>query len=147
MTLFGRFGDTTGRPHVEGRLYVPRLDVQSDVLFMVDTGADETALLPDDCERIGLDYSALRPGAGPAVGIGGFSRSYTEQAVIVFREPNRMLHCYRVDLGILEPAEHLAGAPSLLGRDILKHWLMRYSPPTNRLTFRVASAHRQIPIN
>ena len=48
----GRFGDTTGRPYIEGRLIVPRLNLRSDVSFIVDTGADNSLLMPLDGSSI-----------------------------------------------------------------------------------------------
>ena len=39
--LEGRFGDTTGRPYVDGRLFVlGRQELNSNISFLVDTGAD-----------------------------------------------------------------------------------------------------------
>lgn len=38
--LRGRFGDTSGRPYLEGRLFLPRLKLQGDISFIVDTGAE-----------------------------------------------------------------------------------------------------------
>jgi hypothetical protein len=33
----GRFGDTSGRPYIEGRLSLPRLGVVGDISFIFDT--------------------------------------------------------------------------------------------------------------
>ena len=39
--LEGRFGGNTGRPYVDGRLFVlGRQELSSDISFLVDTGAD-----------------------------------------------------------------------------------------------------------
>ena len=46
--LRGRFGHANKRPYIQGRLFIPRLEVWSDVSFLVDTGADKTSLLPAD---------------------------------------------------------------------------------------------------
>ena len=136
--LRGWFGDTSGRPFLEGRLFIPRLGLRSDISFLVDTGSDKTTLLPADALRMGIDYALLQASPVPAVGIGGTSRTFVEPAVAVFDEPGVAIYAYRIELEILAPGDDaLATAPSLLGRDILRHWLMRYSPPTNRLTFRV----------
>jgi hypothetical protein len=48
MAIAGRFGDTTGRPYLEGRLVLPRLGKRGDFSFLVDTGADYTYLMPGD---------------------------------------------------------------------------------------------------
>ena len=75
--LRGRFERATGRPYIEGRLVVPRSNLTGDVSFLIDTGADTSALMPADAQRIGLDYSMLT-NEREAVGIGGISRSFTE---------------------------------------------------------------------
>ncbi len=49
--LRGRFGHANKRPYIQGRLFIPRLEIWSDVSFLVDTGADKTSLLPADGSR------------------------------------------------------------------------------------------------
>ncbi len=87
--LRGRFGDTTGRPYIEGRLVIPRLSVRTNISFCVDTGADKTILLPADALRMGIDYSVLVENPRPAVGIGGVSYNYVEPAIVAFSEPGK----------------------------------------------------------
>ena len=41
----GRFGNTTGRPYVNGRLLLPRLRLSTN---LSDTGADVSVLMPVD---------------------------------------------------------------------------------------------------
>ena len=76
--LRGRFGDTTGRPYLEGRLVIPRLSLESDISFLVDTGADRTVLLTADGQRMGIDYSDLTEDIGPSVGLGGASFNFVK---------------------------------------------------------------------
>ena len=148
MTLVGRFGNTTGRPYIEGRLHIPRLSVHTHVSFLIDTGADQTTLMPADSTRMGLDFTQLQPSKTHMAGIGGtVDNSYIEQAVVVFPGTDNLLYCYSLELGIMPEEKYLTDAPSLLGRDILKHWVMLYAPPTNELTMQVRFAHRRIPID
>lgn len=147
MTLVGRFGNTTGRPYIEGRLYIPRLSVHTNVSFLIDTGADQTTLMPADSARMGLDYTLLQPSREHMTGLGGIvDNGYIEQAVVVFQGLENLLFCYDLDVAIMPQDDYLADVPSLLGRDVLKHWVMSYAPPTDELTIQVHSAHRQIPI-
>lgn len=145
--LRGRFGDTSKRPYLEGRLLIPRLEIQSDISFLVDTGADKTTLLPADGLRMGVAYEALTRSPSPSVGIGGTSHNYAEQAVALFNEPGTTLYAYQIDLEIIKPKDSLMGLPSLLGRDVLNRWRMRYSPTTNHLTFQVITADLTIPLD
>ena len=57
--LRGRFGDTSGRPYMSAHVFVPRLDVASNISFLFDTGVDATVLMPADAERVGIDYDDL----------------------------------------------------------------------------------------
>ena len=57
--LRGRFGNTSGRPFLEGRLILPNRNLSFEISFLVDTGADDTILMPADGIRVGLDYGQL----------------------------------------------------------------------------------------
>ena len=79
-------------------------------------------------------------------GIGGtVDNSYSEQAVVVFHGSANLLYGYDLEIRIMPDDEDLAGFASLLGRDILEHWVMLYAPPVNELTMQVQSADYQIP--
>lgn len=140
--LRGRFGDTTGRPYIEGRLLLPRLGLSADVSFLVDTGADATVLMPADVGQMGLDVGQLT-NRSESVGVGGRSRQFVEPAAVMFLEDGRQLHAYFIDLRIAEGAE-LLRLPSLLGRDVLDRWRMVYDPQRAELTFRVRSADQRL---
>lgn len=137
--LRGRFGDSSGRPYIEGRLIIPRLNLRSDISFLVDTGADRSVLLVDDAAKMRIDYSALRVGERTSVGIGGTTRHYVEPALVTFEEAGKRLHVYEIELAIARSDRKLRRVPSLLGRDILDRWKMSYDPSRGRLTFDVVS--------
>ena len=42
--LRGRFGDTSMRPYLEGRIFLPTIGIDGEASFLVDTGADKTTL-------------------------------------------------------------------------------------------------------
>ena len=67
--LTGRFGGTTGRPYIEGRLFLPRLGIDGNISFLLDTGADSSILMPGDALRLKVPYDQLT-GDSPAVGLG-----------------------------------------------------------------------------
>lgn len=143
--LTGRFGDTSGRPYIEGRLILPRLKIRGDISFCVDTGADRSLLLPGDGERMGVDYTKLT-GKAQSMGLGGICYNFMEPALFVFSEPKRFLHVYIMLLAIAPASPKMMGIPSLLGRDILDRWRMVYHPAKKRLTFQVVSADVTVPI-
>lgn len=57
--ILGRFGNTTGRPYVNGRLLLPRLNISTNLSFLVDTGADISTLMPADGLTTGINYQEL----------------------------------------------------------------------------------------
>ena len=143
--ISGRLGDASGRPYVEGRLFIPRLGLRSDISFIVDTGADHSLLMPMDGQRMKLDYNTLNAGV-ESRGVGGISRNFSEQAILAFSEPGRFIHVYVITLQIAPPSPDIIDIPSLLGRDVLDRWIMTYNPKGKRLTFKVLSADHTIPI-
>jgi hypothetical protein len=143
--LEGRFGDTSGRPYIEGRILIPRLQVSGDVSFMVDTGADKTVLMPLDADRLRVDYSLLSNTVN-IVGIGGAVRNFVEAAHLVFAEPGLCLHIYNINLNVCAPSPDIETIPSLLGRDVLDHWTLTYDKPNNRLSAVVVHADFSQPI-
>ena len=145
--LLGRIGDTSGSPYIEGQLFIPRFRVRSNVSFLVDTGADSTTLLPSDALKLGLNYGDLVRNPNPTIGIGGRSHNFLEEAVIAFTATGTAAFYYRIQLEIVEYDDDLMMLPSLLGRDVLRNWRMRYSPPTSRLTFHVISSHQTIALD
>ena len=50
------------------------------------------------------------------------------------------IYMYELALEIAEPTAHNLGIPSLLGRDILSRWLLRYEAPGGLLAAEVDSA-------
>jgi hypothetical protein len=143
--LTGRFGDTSGRPYIEGRLSIPRLKVAGNISFLVDTGADQTLLMPDDARFLSIDFSMLRS-KSLASGIGGASGVFLEPAYLLFTEPSKRVYAYSIRLLISEPLANHVGVPSLLGRDVLDRWRMVYEPSQGKLIFTVKSADRTAKI-
>ncbi len=79
--IIGRF-DEYGRPFIRGRLFIPRLGIDSEIDFLLDTGADVTCLHPGDLRliRIGVDFIPSESVVEPS-GIGGKGRYFEETAV------------------------------------------------------------------
>ena len=144
--LHGGFSGISKRPYLEGKLAIPGLAPPSSILFCVDTGADGTTLLPADSIRMGIDFEALHGEAAEAIGLGGSVRGITIPAMVTFNEQGVAIYVYNIDLTIVAPEGNNEDLPSLLGRDVLNRWRMRYSPPTNRLTFSVLEADHAYPL-
>lgn len=134
----GRFGETSGRPYIEAQVILPRLKMSSGVSFIVDTGADQTVLMPLDAVRLGINYRRLRRGQN-LFGVGGSCKSYRESALIVFSENNRRLFLYEIEIGIIEKRKEFMRTRSLLGRDILDRLRMDYNASKGVITFKAVS--------
>ena len=89
----GRF-DQQGRPYVQGWLILPRLNIQGDIEFLVDTGADSTIIHPSDGQRLRMPFEELQSEIS-SVGIGGSQPYFTEDAVLLFEDDARLseYHC------------------------------------------------------
>lgn len=144
MPILGRFGDTSGRPYLQGRLLFPRLELHTDVSFLVDTGADECVLMPADAIRSGMEYSRLG-GEQEIIGASGTSKMFVEDAIAVFAEPGVGLHCYTIDVLVAPAARDLERIPSLLGRSVLDRWRMVYNPSHKLLVFDVVTTDLTLP--
>ena len=137
--LDGRFGDTSGRPYVEGRVYFPRFDLEGDVSFLVDTGADASLLNPGDVVRIGVNIDLLE-GSAESVGLGGAIQCFVEAVWVIFTTIDGTIHIYSSSMEIAPVQPDTLDLPSLLGQDILDHWKMVYDPEMGVLEFDVRSA-------
>ena len=136
----GSVDDTSGIPYVDGLLDLPGLNVSGRIQFLVDTGADTTLLLPSDLRLLGINYANLPGRPDTSASIGGVVSAKKVPAVISFTGDRQNLYVYRMDISVLEPRAELREWPSLLGRDLLRYWLMRYSPSRHSLSFSVDTA-------
>ena len=116
-------------PMVRVGLFLPR--ITSDwvlVDFLLDTGADTTALHPPDAIfRAGIDRAALHqpgrwPNRGSAGGVGGSSEYYRHPAFYAFQHEDEHVQTVRANLWIARPSPANDSLESLLGWDILRHF-------------------------
>ena len=144
--ITGRFGDTSGRPFIEGRLILPRLKVEGNVSFLMDTGADGSMLMPGDARKLGVPFDLLE-GDHECGGIGGTIHSFPERAILVFTDPQVMLFGYEIEIAIMPDGSGMEEVPSLLGRDVIDRWRVTYDPHGVGLRARPRSADITIPLN
>lgn len=99
--IIGYF-DERGRPYVEGRVWVPRLNVSGWIDFLVDTGATATSLSPNGTRRLRVPISEL---VDPVQhrGIAGTRTYYREPAVILFPDGAEWRR-FDVDLYVAPPS-------------------------------------------
>jgi hypothetical protein len=145
--LRGRFGNTSSRPYVEGRIGLPSLNKWIDVSFCFDTGADATLLMPVDSTRLGIDFSDPSHTRKPLYGIGkGVSGIILESAISFRDEDTGELFIYHMPVFAADPCDEIRDAPSLLGRNIIHHWRVLYIGGQNVLEAEMLTAHIKIPL-
>lgn len=142
--LIGRYGDTTGRPFMAAYVMIPRLGVSGLVSFLMDTGADQTVLMPSDVRRLGIAYDELDK-ATETFGVGGKSSDYTEPGACILQD-DRVLHVYNVDFVLMRRRRALETFPSLLGRNVMDRWRVVFDRPTGTLTAEIANSDIQVPL-
>jgi len=115
-------------PHVQAFLFIPRLNSSGTVIFMIDTGADNTTLSLIDIERLNINYRRLRPSSLiPVAGLGGDQRCYQEEAAIIFRDDNGATCSFSSKVWIpkkgrtSEEREQQRKLISVIGRDVISH--------------------------
>lgn len=125
----------TGKPFVKARVIIPRLGVQREVEFLVDTGADRTCLNYRDAINMGLFPDVLRGSeTSHAEGVGGRARYFREEARIDFVETDdERPYEHTLSLLIADLSGTPSLIPSLLGRDVLHLYRMVYAPAERRL--------------
>ena len=140
--ITGEYGEA-GYPYVEGRIIIPRLDVNEGISFLVDTGAHATCIHPRDAKATRIPFHSLRNKIY-SHGIGGRSPYFQESALISFRDGD-LTRIYNTLLLIAEPNEHNQSIPSLLGLNIINHWDLCLYPAENKLEGTVRRADRTEP--
>ena len=135
--------DAQGRPVARARLIIPRLGVDTDIRFLVDTGAESTCLHPADGEYIRFPYDELVVSLD-SEGVGGSYPYYREYAFVVFSESaSNQVRAFDIILAVARPEIPTPSnprpvvnrLPSLLGRDVLNRMRMDYDFGGRRLEF------------
>lgn len=125
-------------PYISCQVILPRLGIEHQISFLLDTGADSTCLHPSDAQDLGIPFDMLQD-ESISRGIGGGASYYRESALLEFRDgPIRSV--YDIQLLIAKPTEDNSGFPSLLGRNIISRWSVLYEPINGRLECRVLDA-------
>lgn len=138
FTVRGNFAGAHRRPYVLADVAFPRLGVSAEIRFLVDTGADRTAvhwgdrLLLRTVDGAGLPADAAFPEIAELSGIEGIRMRYgREGATLVFRTEQGVRRAVDIDVDIaLHP---VAGVPSLLGRDFLGGVRLDFNMPGDDL--------------
>jgi len=98
--------------------------------------------MPADAKRLRVDSSQFTV-EKESFGIGGISHDHETDAFVTLAEPNVIVYAWKVKLRVMGLNPGTAQAPSLLGRDVLRHTRFVYEPSANRLELEVKHSDAQ----
>lgn len=133
-----------GSPFIEGLLVFPGLDVQGPISFLLDTGADESCVMPTDGLRLGIDYGTLTGRKVRIRGVSGPIESTKRPVLVFFVENTGKVRLYRILINIMPNEPKLHSLHSVLGQDILSRWRTVHDPTRGRIQATVISADRTL---
>jgi len=144
--IHGHFGELR-RPYVSGSLLLPMAPREGRINFLLDTGADQTCLMPADAKAMRLKFEDLLLGKETrARGIGGRVKVHPQTGTITFLELSVGLVIYEVSVLVYPDRSPYRDYPSILGRDVLNDWRIRYSSIEETLTADALRPHVLIPL-
>jgi hypothetical protein len=120
----------TAVPLIDAFLWLPATNTSIALQFLVDSGADMTVLHPQDSLRLlqtAADWSRVRD-AG-SVRLGGAGQNlphYPVEASVVFEHENGALDRSDFTLHVANPSPQNNHLESLLGRDVLRHFVTTF---------------------
>ena len=136
----GYYSSSRRRPYVGVVVYLPRFDTAAGISFLIDTGADTTAVHWGDLESFvatgggslasDLEFESM----STAAGLSGDVVEYgIEPAILFFTDESGDVAPMERRIRIaVEP--RVEGIPSLLGRDVLADMRLDFNMPADELT-------------
>ena len=133
-------------PYVEAHIEIPALGCSGSIQFLLDTGADLTAIMPRDGRSLGIDYRRITKWKHRIFGVSGSIKATKRRARIRFTEDNGTTREYSLLVDILPNVRRLKDVPSVLGQDILSRWRTVHSPSERQLHATVLEADLTIQV-
>ena len=125
-----------GRPTIEAFVVIPRLLRGNAIRLLVDTGADTSVIHPPDAVGLGVDL--IEDFIGVSVestsGVGGMTAEYREVCDILLQHENGRVDHLMINVGFAIPTDWNRRYPSVLGRDILRHYRLTFEEMRDLVT-------------
>jgi hypothetical protein len=121
----------TPAPWVQVSCYIPRINLSTEVDFLIDTGACESCL--NGSVALGIQPHMRKSTLQSSTGIGGKCGYYKETAILIFTDTAGRPVDRQIELGVqrinrcLWKKPNILLTPCLLGRDILLPWELQYN--------------------
>ena len=100
----GYFASPSGRAFVRATVVFRSLAVQWELSFLVDTGADRSAIMPDGVTRFGIKSHELEPRVLVA-GVDGHLHFFAEPGGLLMPESDGRVQAFSLDILIAEPTQ------------------------------------------
>ena len=138
VSVRGYYSWPDRRPYVTAEIVIDRLAVSAEIEFLVDTGADGTAVHWGDRQMLATGTGEVLPGDvafadnATGAGIAGSPVRYgIEDAMLIFRTEEGEDRAVRMPVRIAQ--DKIGGIPSLLGRDFLSGVRLDFNMPADDL--------------
>ena len=141
LSVRGYYSAQRRQPYVRAEIVIDRLGVSATIEFLVDTGADYTAIHWGDRQLLVTGTGDLLPGDTTFAdddtgrGITGQPVRYgIEDATLIFRTEEGEDHAVSIPVCIAQ--DEINGIPSLLGRDLLSGARLDLNMPADDLVIK-----------
>ena len=123
-------------PYLRVQVRFPTPGIEGELDFLVDSGADTTALLPDDMEKLGILYRSIAGKQKTASGIGGAAKCKSLFALLAIDDDAVLggKRQFEMDIDLFARRRGLDRLPSLLGRDVLNQFVCTFDAARGRVT-------------
>jgi hypothetical protein len=130
-----------GRPQVQATIRIPRLRLQSEITFLVDTGSTTTLIHPRDWEALGvLDSDFAGSEMVRSTGIGGRTENPIEVCDLFLHHEDGFWDRLYLNLRFARPTQTNKRLPSLLGRDIIANYRLVFESTSGLLSLDLPSS-------
>jgi hypothetical protein len=141
--IHGRFGEVH-RPYLSANVMMTEARRTAKVNFLLDCGADATCIMPADAFALRIDISNAV--GVEQRGIGGTETVYFSGATLSFLDLGVGLVVYDTIVHVFPNRPPYDDYPSLLGRNVIDRWRLRYSFPEKILTAEALQHDLLIPL-
>ena len=129
--IHGHFGEAK-RPYLSANVMMAEGGRSGKINFLLDCGADQTCIMPADAFALRITYSSAS--GVEQRGIGGTEIVCFMAATLSFLDLGVGLVFYDTPVHVYPNRPPYDDYPSLLGRNVINHWRIRYSFPEKILT-------------
>lgn len=130
------YGYRPPAPFVTASILLKELNLKARLPLLVDTDASNTIIMWRDVERLGIDTFKLKP-QREFSGIGGLIQAKPILSTLTFKSENGQIIKEETEAHVVTstcPHARLKLLPSILGRDIINRYTLKYKFDTREIS-------------